>query len=362
MQLRELLKDVKIKKIVGEAAEVEISGVNADSRIIAKGEVFVALVGGDWDGHDYIFEAERRGAAAVVCHRADDSARIPQIIVEDTRLAYAVLSAAFFGNPQEKLKIIGVTGTNGKTTTCHFLASVLKSWGKSVALIGTLGTVYADLELAPDLTTPDPVRLYRSFADMAEKGVEYVVMEVSAHAIYYRKIAPIRFVSCIFTNCTQDHLDFFGTMEKYSSVKKQLFSCENCGVAILNFDDAMGAEIAALCPNHHGYSLQDTADNFAIIQEEKTSGSRITLHLEGVLCKTELKLTGKYNVRNALAAATCAHYLGADAESIERGLQIVEKISGRLESVGGVRGGSVFVDFAHTPDGLKNALQALKTG
>lgn len=364
MKLRELLNGLVAKedfsKYECENEDTEVSGITVDSSMTGKGDLFIALVGETTDGHLYVEEAERRGACAVVCQRKTEGVRIPQIVTEDTRIAYSLLSAAFFGNPQKDLKIIGVTGTNGKTTTCHYLASVLRAAGKKMGVIGTVGTFYAEEEHSADLTTPDPIRLFALLADMKKKGVEYVVMEVSAHAVYYKKTYAIDFTACIFTNCTQDHLDFFGTMENYKKTKKDLFLSGRTGIAVVNADDSLGVEIAKVCKHYHTFALRAPADNFALVEKENIDGSEVELHLNDEACRTCLRLTGRYNVYNALAAAACAKNLGISAEAIAKGLNALDKINGRLERVATARGGEIFVDFAHTPDGLENVLNALK--
>lgn len=360
MQLDRLLKDIPVKKIEGDTKDKEIAAIRTDSRIMGRGELFVALVGENSDGHDYIQEAVRRGAAAVVCQRCAEGVRVPQIVVEDTRKALSFLAAAFYGEPQKKLKIVGVTGTNGKTTTCRYIASILEKAGKETGVIGTLGVFYCGISLAPDLTTPDPLRLFRLFSDMQKSGVEYVVMEVSAHAVYYEKASVVRFAACVFTNCTQDHLDFFRSMENYKAVKKRLFTEGKYAFAVANADDSLGAEILKDCPRCRSYALDTPADNFAVVREEDLRGSDVLFNLEDELIETRLRLTGRYNVYNALAAATCAKGLGIKGADIAAGLYAVDRVAGRLESLGSVNGGEVFVDFAHTPDGLKNVLTALK--
>ncbi len=360
MQLDRLLKEVSVKKIYGDTKDREISAIRTDSRIMGRGELFVALKGENADGHDYIREACRRGAAAVVCEKYTEGLRVPQIVTEDTRKALSFLAAAFYGEPQKKLKIVGVTGTNGKTTTCRFLASVLERAGKKTGIVGTLGVFYGGVSLAPDLTTPDPLRLFRLFSDMLKSGVEYVMMEVSAHAVYYSKVAAVRFAACVFTNCTQDHLDFFGTMERYAAVKKRLFTQEKYGFAVVNADDPLGAEIVKSCPRCRSYALERPADDRAVVLEEALRGSTARFELRGEAVDVRLRLTGRYNVYNALAAAACAKGLGIRCADIAAGLYAVDKVAGRLESLGSVNGGEVFVDFAHTPDGLKNVLTALK--
>lgn len=360
MQLDRLRKDIATEKVYGETKDIEVSAIRTDSRILGRGELFIALKGGNVDGHDYIWEAVRRGAAAVVCERYTDGVRVPQIVVKDARAALSRLAAAFYGDPQKKLKIIGVTGTNGKTTTCRYIFSILEKAGKKAGLIGTLGTFYCGISLAPDLTTPDPIRLFKLFSDMLKSGVEYVVMEVSAHAVYYEKVLPVRFAACVFTNCTQDHLDFFGTMEKYAATKKKLFSSGRYSFAVVNADDPLGAEIERTCPRCKSYAIESPADHFAVIREEDLRGSEVLFNLEDELVGVRLRLTGRYNVYNALAAAACARGLGVKAADIAAGLYAVDRVAGRLESLGTVNGGEVFVDFAHTPDGLQNVLTALK--
>ena len=180
----------------------------------------------------------------------------------------------------------------------------------------------------------------------------------SAEAL--EKVCSVDFAACIFTNCTQDHLDFFGDMENYKRVKESLFIQGNYAFALVNTDDALGVKIARECKNARSYGIVNPSDNFAVIEEESLNGSRVMFNLNDELCDAQLRLTGKYNVYNALAAAACAHELKIDSEYIARGIYAVEKISGRLESVGSIHGGQIFVDFAHTPDGLENALSALK--
>lgn len=183
---------------------------------------------------------ELAGAAAAVTER-ELELKIPQIVVPDSRSAMSLMAAAFYGHAADKLKIIGITGTNGKTTTSYMLASVLRRAGKAVAVVGTLGIYYGKKQIAPELTTPDPIFLHKMFADMLKSGVEYVVAEVSAHALFYRKEEGISFAACIFTNFTQDHLDFFKTMENYKQAKKLLFTPERCPIAVLNGDDQTGS-------------------------------------------------------------------------------------------------------------------------
>ena len=195
----------------GKSWEREIGELCADSRQVKSETLFFCLTGGNLDGHTYAEEAVKQGAVALVVEKKLPL-EVPQLLVRDTREALALLASAFYGFPSERLKIVGITGTNGKTTTAHMLASVLEKSGRKTGVIGTLGVRYGERQLSSELTTPDPIALQRTFAEMLAYGMEYAVMEVSAHALYYKKTAGVRFVACIFTNFTQDHLDFFASM------------------------------------------------------------------------------------------------------------------------------------------------------
>ena len=358
MLLHELLKKVRYERILHEK-EVQLEGLSADSKHILEGDLFFCFQGGDCDGHAFAAEAVASGAVALVCERECDLL-VPQIIVKDGRRAMGEFAREFYGNTAEKLKIVGITGTNGKTTTAHMLASVLNGAGKKCALVGTLGVFFANREIAPALTTPDPIFLHKVFADMVQCGVEYVVMEVSAHAIYYDKIAGLRFACCIFTNCTEDHLDFFKDMGEYANTKKSLFTPDRCDCAIVNTDDAIGAELLHCGVRCFGYALENPADVFAVDVVEGVRGSRFVLNLFDDLYEIRLQMVGRHNVYNAMAAAACARLLGVPTVEIARGLSALERVNGRLEYVASWRDATIFVDFAHTPDGLEKSLSALK--
>jgi UDP-N-acetylmuramoyl-L-alanyl-D-glutamate--2,6-diaminopimelate ligase len=286
---------------------------------------------------------------------------LPQILVDDCREAMALIAAAFYGNPSRRLRIVGITGTNGKTTTSYLLASILRAAGKSVGIIGTLGIFYGRKSIAPELTTPDPIFLQKTLADMVQEGVQYVVMEVSAHALYFKKDASIRYAACIFTNLSQDHLDFFVSMEAYAEAKGRLFTSQKCDLCILNGDDEFGRKIGE--KREKGvfyYGLETPSDAFAIVEREGLDGSDIVLNILDDIGAVRLSMTGRHNIYNALAAATCARMLGFSMESIRCGLQNIQGVKGRLEWVAEYRGAQIFVDFAHTPDGLEKSLSALR--
>ncbi len=354
MKLSDLAKETGGTLVGGDA---EIKSLCTDSRVAGEGDLFFCYRGTSVDSHAFAPDAQARGAAAVVCERETELG-IPQLVVKDGRDAMAKIAAAFFGHPEKKLHLIGITGTNGKTTTAHMLYFILRAAGRRAGLIGTLGARYKDVVLPPALTTPDPVSLFSLLADMAAAGTQYVVMEVSAHALALKKTGPILFDLAIFTNLTQDHLDFFGDMKSYGEAKKLLFTKARCREAILSSDDDFSRELSKEVPVTT-YGLESPADCFAIVESEMLKGFRLLLNLEDELVETQLPLTGRHNIYNALAAATAARKLGASPEAIAEGLAKTV-VEGRLERVGSHAGGEIFVDFAHTPDGLEKSLEALR--
>ena len=343
--------------------DLDITGICADSRRVKKGEIFVCLNGGNVDSHDFADDAVEKGAIALLSERALDSDCL-QIVVKDTRERMSELSSAFYNFPSKRLKVIGITGTNGKTTTSYMLASILRSAGKKVGVIGTLGIYYDKKEIAPELTTPDPIYLQKILCDMLSRNVEYVVMEVSAHALYYKKVSGLTFTACIFTNFTQDHLDFFSSMTEYKKAKLRLFQKDVCPLAIVNADDEVGREIFELRGGEKGkvktYGLKEPSDSFAVITDEGLKETKFLLNINDRLAHVSLKFTGLHNVYNALSASVCAERLGISMANISDGLNGMSGVKGRLEWVANYNGAEIFVDFAHTPDGLEKSILSLK--
>lgn len=340
----------------------DILALSIDSRKKESGVLFICLEGGNIDSHTLVAEAEKSGAVAIVAQKKVDT-RLPVLYVEDTRKALGCLASIFYGNPSRNLTIVGITGTNGKTTTSYMLASILKNAGKKVGVIGTLGVVYGNKKIPSPLTTPDAIELQAYLAEMLADGVEYVVMEVSAHALYYQKTEGIYFSACIFTNFSQDHLDFFKTMDGYKKAKLSLFSSKYCECAIVNGDDEVGREIA--CDREKQgekvlvYGLDTPADCFAIITDDRLTGIDGIFNLNDKLYRIRLAMIGEYNLYNALAAATCAEFLACE-EGLTVGLYQLKGVCGRLERVKNNCGLDIYVDFAHTPDGIEKCLQTLK--
>jgi UDP-N-acetylmuramoyl-L-alanyl-D-glutamate--2,6-diaminopimelate ligase len=321
------------------------------------------LKGSNFDGHAYAKEAIKNGAVALVTER-QLFVDVPQIIVENVRGTLGVLSSLFYGNPSEKMQVIGITGTNGKTTVSYMLASILQAANKRVGVIGTLGISYGDTRVSSDLTTPDPIPLNATLSQMYMRGIEYVIMEVSAHALYYKKTAGVRFAACIFTNLTQDHLDFFHAMPAYQDAKRKLFLSEVCPIAILNGDDETGRLYGKMREGEGAktlyYGLTTPTDAFAVITDETARGTEAMFNINDALFRTTLSLVGRHNVYNALAAASCAVELGFSTDVVAQGLSSLKGVDGRLQWVGEYQSGNIYVDFAHTPDGIGRVLDTLK--
>ena len=352
MKLSELAKETG-GRITREA---EVGALVCDSRVTGKGDLFFCYRGTGEDSHVYAEEAVRRGVSALMCEHELDL-DVPQLIVADGREGMAKIAAAFYGHPERALRIVGVTGTNGKTTVSHMFRDILRAEGENVGLIGTLGASYGDTVLPPTLTTPDPVALFSLLANMKRGGTNTVVMECSAHALILKKECPITYEAAVFTNLTRDHLDFFGDMKSYGEAKKLLFRRTKC--AVLNADDAFTGELLGCGAPCVTYGLDNPADCFAIPEREDIGGSRSVFNLNDEICEVELPLTGRHNLYNALAAGAAAQRLGVSLAAIARGLKTT-RVEGRLERVAAYNGGTVFVDFAHTSDGLEKSLSALR--
>ena len=363
MRLSKLVKSVEGGCVVFEGEwDREISALSADSRKSRKNSLFFCIKGENTDSHLLAKEAVKNGAVAIVTER-ELLIDVPQLLVKDTRTALGVLASVFYGEPSKDLKVIGITGTNGKTTVSYMLASILKSAGKSVGIIGTLGAVYGRKKFSTELTTPDPIELNRIFADMLVCGMEYAVMEVSAHALHYHKTAGVEFCAGVFTNLTQDHLDFFEDMTAYKSAKSSLFLPTVCPIAILNGDDEVGREFGAMRGVQGKtlyYGLQTPCDAFAVLTDEGLQGTECLLNIDDKLSRITLAMVGKHNIYNALSAAACASALGISVHAISHGLTQLKGVEGRLQWVGKYNDGEIFVDFAHTPDGLSKCLDALR--
>lgn len=348
-----------VVEVVGD--DVVVSDVTHDSRQVRPGALFVAIRGESFDGHDFVSDAVQRGASAVMVDTRQDL-DLPQIVVSDTRVAMAHAARAVFSFPDESLAIVGITGTNGKTTVSHMLESILRAADIPVGIIGTLGARIGDRPIEMVRTTPEATDLHRLLATMRDAGCDVVIMEVSSHAIALHRTEAVRFSIVGFTNLSQDHLDFHGDMESYFAVKKSLFDPHVASLGVINVDDPWGERLAA---ESRIDSVLVSVDRDADIQTEQVTGAPHGTHFRlitsGISTDVSLPLVGDFNVSNALVASAVAVELGVDPDTIATGLAEIDPISGRMEVIQHSGPFNVIVDYAHTPDAIEVVLRALRS-
>ena len=379
MKLSELIQSLPDAQRTGN--DLEITGLAYDSRQVTPGALFVALRGANSDGHDFIAQAMNKGAAALMIH-ADRAAGygahgLPTVAVSDTRTILPLLAAIFYGDPSRQLDLIGVTGTNGKTTTAYMIESIFRTLGERAGLIGTIGAIIDGKAVPLERTTPEAPDLQRLFADMVQAGVRRCVMEVSSQGITMNRTAECAFDTGVFTNLTQDHLDAHGTMENYFAEKLRLFTEYPAAFpdkpfnAVVNADDAYGRRIAETLEATGRpvlrYGLQNEAAALrATIEEARPDGTRFTVHFQPsqgsvVSFPVDLRLGGLFQVSNALAAVGVALLRRVPTMAIKNGLEALTGVPGRFELVPtGELGFTVVVDYAHSPDGLENVLKSAR--
>jgi len=361
MLFSELLQQAGIDTpVIG--SDVEIDDVQFDPASCRSGSCFVAYRGTRHDGHDYVADAVAGGASAVVCQRpVNVDERVAVAVVDDARAATGRLAQAVLGWPARKLKCIGVTGTNGKTTIAYMIKAILDGAGCKAGLLGTIAYHAGDADLPAVTTTPDPVSLAAMTSRMVRAGQTHLVMEVSSHALDQDRTAGIDFDVAVFTNLSGDHLDYHATMDEYLAAKCRLFeTLPPTARAVINADDRYGRRFAdASKAPVTWYGLDRQADVTATVHELGPGGCRFTLSAGREQAEVAVPLIGRHNVRNCLAAAAAATVLGVDAATIGEALAGMEQVPGRLESVGDADYG-VFVDYAHTDDALRNVLSALR--
>ncbi|XEC96866.1 UDP-N-acetylmuramoyl-L-alanyl-D-glutamate--2,6-diaminopimelate ligase [Paenibacillus tarimensis] len=365
MQLNELTPLLITARLEGDGT-VEITGIQTDSRRTVPGDLFICLPGHTTDGHNYANEALNKGAAALVVERRLDVAA-PQIIVKDCRLAMAVFADHFFGRPSRELRVIGVTGTNGKTTTTYLIERVLRDAGFSPGVIGTIERRFAGTSFPMSGTTPEALELQRYLSEMSEAGTDYCVMEVSSHALQQGRVKGCRYRTAIFTNLTQDHLDYHGTMEQYAASKGLLFSRLGNGYgdekpfAVLNGDDPASGQFASLTAAEViTYGIEREADVLALDITITAKGTSFHVKTFRGEADIHLRMVGKFNVYNALAAIAAGLIEGIPLDKLKESLEQVQGVPGRVEAVDAGQPYAVIVDYAHTPDGLDNVLRAVK--
>ena len=359
MLLRDLLD--KIHFLASDAdADIGISGICCDTRKLKEGEAFVAIKGYESDGRLFIGEAAGRGASCVFCEEAP-AVQIPYVIVEDSRKALAALSAAWFDYPSDKLKIVGVTGTNGKTTITSMIKQVIeKCTGAKVGLIGTNTNMIGDKEYHTEHTTPESYDIHEFLALMVKEGCEYAVMEVSSHALYLSRVFGIEFEVGVYTNLSPDHLDFHGSMEEYAKTKSLLFSC--CRNAVINIDDEYAPfMIGNTACKTLTYAVKDGSADY-IAKDIKLHADKVDFCAltTGSLCRVEFPVTGMFSVYNALAVMLASMLLGFDTNRITDAMRTCTGVKGRAEVVLTGCDYTVMIDYAHTPDALANIINTAR--
>jgi len=366
MQLRHLIQNFSAITIEGPL-DGEVAGITYDSRRVTPGMVFVAIPGRNSDGHEFIQTAIERGATAVICERNGiGSSRATKIKVADVREAMARAAMCYYQNPSAKLKIIGVTGTNGKTTVAFMIKAILEAAGIKTGLIGTVRYEIGERVIPAQRTTPESLEVQQLMAQMLRADCQACVMEVSSHALEQKRVFGIEFDVAIFTNLTRDHLDYHGTMESYFAAKQKLFAAlqqgTKKGTAVINIDDTYGARLAGQTKVEVEltYGLQKAARLRADKIQLGKDGSRFVIEMPERKFACRLPLIGRHNIYNALAAVGAGISLDIPVVTLQAALNAMPPVPGRLEMVSAGQPFGVYVDYAHTDDALKNVLTTLR--
>lgn len=366
MLLRELIKAIEPLKFEG-SLERRVTGITYDSRRVLPGMAFVAVIGNRADGHSFIIDAIDRGAVAIVCEKDDFVLpSVTKIVVKNSRRALALLSEKFYDSPSKKLKVIGVTGTNGKTTVTFMLKAILEAAGIKTGLLGTVHYEIGDRIIPASRTTPESLEIQKMMAEMLNNSCKACVMEVSSHSLVQDRVLGVDFDFCIFTNLTRDHLDYHHDFENYYQAKRKLFLPEfpysKPTAAIINIDDNYGQRLAGECRLSVlvTYGINKSAEINASEIKLMSSGTELTLSYQSLKKRIFIPLVGRHNVYNALAAISTALIMGLDINIIEHAIANMPAVPGRLEHVNCGQDFTVLVDYAHTDDALYNVLSALR--
>ncbi|MCQ2325126.1 MAG: UDP-N-acetylmuramoyl-L-alanyl-D-glutamate--2,6-diaminopimelate ligase [Paludibacteraceae bacterium] len=359
MKLHDLLKDIAIESVQG-SMEVEVSGIEFDSRKIRSGEVFVAQTGTAVDGHTFIDQCVAQGAKAIVCQVMPEhlSADCTYIQVKDTNQALGLMASNFYGRPSEQLTLVGVTGTNGKTTIATLLYKLVRALGHKAGLLSTVVNYIEDEAIPSTHTTPDALALNGLMRQMVDRGCEYCFMEVSSHSIAQERIAGLDFDGAMFTNLTRDHIDYHKTFDNYRDTKKRLFDgLKKNAFAVTNKDDKNGLVMTQNTKAKvHTYSIRALADYKAQILEEGFEGMMLNINGKEVF----VPLVGRFNVSNLLCIYGTALCLGFDELDVLRTLSTLTPVNGRFEAIRSPKGWTAIIDYAHTPDAVDNVIQTIR--
>lgn len=359
MRLSELIKKIQPVSISGNA-DIEVTGVNIDSRLVKPGDMFMALKGTKTDGHAYIPTAIAAGATSILCETipADKAEGITYIQVGDTEDATGKIATVFYGNPTDKIELVGVTGTNGKTTTATLLYNMFQKFGYKAGLISTVCNYIDGEEIPTEHTTPDPITLNALLGRMADEGCKYVFMEVSSHAIEQKRISGLQFAGGIFTNLTRDHMDYHGSMENYLKAKKKFFDdMPKTSFVLTNLDDKNGLVMTQNTRSKvYTYSLRSLSDFKGRILEPHFDGMLLDFNNKEVF----VQFIGRFNAYNLLAVFGTAVLLGKKEDEVLLALSTLQPVAGRFQTVRSPAGFTAIVDYAHTPDALVNVLNTIQ--
>jgi UDP-N-acetylmuramoyl-L-alanyl-D-glutamate--2,6-diaminopimelate ligase len=367
MKLNDLLKVIEDKKVIGDRS-LEVSRIAYNSKDIGENSLFVAIKGTKSDGHSFIHEAISKGARAVVVEQLpEDIKDVTVILTHDTRLALAKIAARFYNNPSSDLTLVGITGTNGKTTTAYLVESIFRKAGLKTGIIGTISYRYGEKSIPASMTTPESLDLQRMLTEMAEDGVTHVVMEVSSHALDLKRVESLHFKAGVFTNLTQDHLDYHQTMEHYFKSKAILFNRllpkggnKRISHAILNRDDPYSKTLSEnTTPNIIDYSVKNQADVFPAHALLTLDGISAEINTPKGSLRVKSSLIGEFNLYNILAAIGVGISQNIPLKDIKRGIESLDSVPGRFERIENKEGISIVVDYAHTSDALKRALETI---
>lgn len=362
MKLGELLEGIVFLSCHG-SQDIQIKGITYSSKKVKPGYIFVAIIGFEHDGHDFIAEAQRQGAAAVVMEReAAAGEELTRIHVQDARKALALLSARFYGYPSHRLELIGVTGTNGKTTTTYLIEAILRQAGFQTGLMGTVGNRIGQKKMDAERTTPEAVDIQSFLHQSLQQGVTHMVMEVSSHALKLKRVLNLAFNKGVYTNLSQDHLDFHSSLSDYLQVKASLFSSlPRDGTGIINMDDPYGSFMGEfLSGDLISYGIENEAQIRAQSITVKPQGASFMVQTPVGEMKFQLQLTGLFNVYNTLAAIGVGLAYHIELALIREALEGIRGVAGRFELVDCGQDFGVIVDYAHSPDGMKNILQTAR--
>jgi UDP-N-acetylmuramoyl-L-alanyl-D-glutamate--2,6-diaminopimelate ligase len=361
-KLKEIFKNIN-DNLSAEMGEMPIREIQYDSRKVKSGDLFIAVRGYKSDGHKYLEDVEEKGALAAVVEEKNDKLKIPQVVVKDSRKILPLLAYNYYNLAESSLKLIGITGTNGKTTASYLLRSILDKANLTAGVVGTISYVYGNTEKKAPNTTPESLDLYAMLSEMEGEGVKSCVMEVSSHALSLYRVAGLKFDAALFTNLGRDHMDFYDSVEDYFAAKAKLFEqIKQGGAAVINYDDEYGQRLIGKIKNHAvvSYGFDDQAQVTVIKRKMDIRGMQLTIRIPDGVLEIRSSLIGEFNIYNILSAVATAYALGIKSDHIIDGINDLKNVPGRMQSFEIKQGVLAIIDYAHAPEALKNALLTVR--